>query len=62
MGVYKAGRHGANNWFSRYGDAMHGVRGAEGNADGSERDCFGRILDDVKDLARTCSGDPAMRQ
>ena len=32
------------------------------NDDGSERDCFGRLLDDVKDLARTCSGDPLCRE
>jgi hypothetical protein len=32
------------------------------NDDGSERDCFGRLLDDVKDLARTCSSDPLCRE
>jgi hypothetical protein len=32
------------------------------NDDGSERDCFGRLLDEVKDLARTCSSDPLCRE
>jgi hypothetical protein len=32
------------------------------NDDGSERDSFGRLLDDVRDLARTCSGDPLCRE
>jgi len=32
------------------------------NEDGSERDCFGRLLEDVGDLARTCSGDPLCRE
>ena len=29
---------------------------------GSVRDCFGRLLEDVRDLALTCSGDPLCRE
>lgn len=32
------------------------------NDDGTERDCFGRLLEDAKELARTCSGYPLCRE